>query len=57
MDTRLKRRPSYYGQFFLPLALTFSSNSTRLIHTLSLVPSVSTFLVYRTIFVTQHLIS
>ena len=57
MDTLLKRRPSYYGQFFLPLALTFSSNSTRLIHTLSLVPSVSTFLVYRTIFVTQHLIS
>ena len=57
MDTRLERRPSYYGQFFLPLALKFSSNSTRLIHTLSLVPSVSTFLVYRTNLVAQHLIS
>ena len=35
------RTPSYYGQFFLYLALTFSLNSTRLIRTLFIVPLAS----------------
>ena len=42
-DTRLIRTPRYYGQFSLSQgkALAFSLNSTRLIRTPSVVPSVS----------------
>ena len=42
-DTRSTRTPRYYGQFSLSLGktLTFSLNSTRLIRTLSMVPSAS----------------
>ena len=43
-DTLLIQTPHYHGQFALPLGkespLTFSLNSSRLIRTLSMVPSV-----------------
>ena len=47
-DTRLIRTPRYYGQFSLSQgkALAFSLNSTRLIRTPSVVPSVSVLTVY-----------
>ena len=41
VEPRLIRTPSYYGQFFLYLAVIFSLNSTRLIWTLFIVPSAS----------------
>jgi len=44
LDTRLILTPHYYGQFALSLGketLTFSLNSTHLIQTLSMAPSVS----------------
>ena len=47
-DTRLIRTPRYYGQFSLSQgkALAFSLNSTRLIRTPSVVPSVSVLTVF-----------